>query len=119
MAKFPEGFTWGTATSSYQIEGAWNIEGKGPSIWDVFCQIPGKVYNNDTGNTACDHYHKLEEDVALMAQMGIKAYRFSISWPRIMPTGKDKVNEKGIRFYNRLLDCLKKYGIDLTRVITM
>src|SRR5690606_13530707 len=97
--KFPKDFVWGSATSSYQIEGAWNVDGRGPSIWDAFCQIPGKVLDNDTGNIACDHYNKMKEDVALMKAMGLKAYRFSISWSRILPQGRGEVNEKGIRFY--------------------
>ncbi|AOW21694.1 GH1 family beta-glucosidase [Urechidicola croceus] len=102
--KFPKNFVWGSATSSYQVEGAWNTDGRGPSIWDAFCQIPGKVHNNETGNIACDHYHKIKEDVALMKDMGLKAYRFSISWSRIMPQGRGEVNEKGIQFYSDLID---------------
>lgn len=106
MKKFPEDFIWGTATSSYQIEGAAAIDGKGPSIWDAFSAIPGKTYNGETGLIACDHYHKFREDVQLMKNMGVKAYRFSIAWVRIMPTGKDKINEAGIAFYNELIDAL-------------
>lgn len=106
MKTFPNDFIWGTATSSYQIEGAHNLDGKGPSIWDAFSSIPGKTFNNETGEIACDHYHKFKEDIQLMKNMGIKAYRFSISWSRIMPTGKDKVNEAGIAFYNELIDAL-------------
>lgn len=109
---FPPNFTWGSATSAYQIEGGWNADGKGPSIWDVFCMIPGKVFNNDTGEVACDHYHRFEEDVALMKSLGIKAYRFSISWPRILPTGQGEVNQAGIDFYNRLIDSLLSAGIE-------
>ena len=109
---FPEHFVWGGATSAYQIEGAWNAGGKGPSIWDVFCLIPGKVHNGETGNIACDHYHRLEEDVALMKQLGLKAYRFSISWPRILPAGRGTVNPEGIGFYNRLIDLLLEAGIE-------
>ena len=88
MKKFPEDFIWGTATSSYQIEGAADIDGKGPSIWDSFCTIPGKIAQGETGNLACDHYHKFKEDIQLMKDMGVKAYRFSIAWARVMPTGK-------------------------------
>ncbi len=106
MKTFPDNFLWGSATSAYQIEGAWNTAGKGASIWDTFCQIPGKVENGDTGELACDHYHRMEEDVALMKAMGLQAYRFSISWPRILPTGKGKVNLEGIEFYSRLIDTL-------------
>jgi beta-galactosidase len=112
MKKFPKSFTWGGATSSYQIEGGYNEDGKGPSIWDVFCMIPGKVANGDTGNIACDHYHRIEEDVALMKKLGLKAYRFSIAWPRILPAGVGKVEQRGIDFYNRLIDELLKNDIE-------
>ncbi|MBK6932294.1 MAG: beta-glucosidase [Saprospirales bacterium] len=110
--RFPEHFIWGGATSAYQIEGAWNTGGKGPSIWDVFCMIPGKVHNGDTGDVACDHYHRLAEDVALMQQIGLKAYRFSISWPRILPAGRGAVSPQGIAFYNELIDRLLGAGIE-------
>ncbi|MFK8102274.1 MAG: GH1 family beta-glucosidase [Saprospiraceae bacterium] len=112
MIQFPKGFVWGSATSSYQIEGAWNKDGKGPSIWDAFCQIPGKVHAGDTGNLACDHYHKLEEDIALMKAMGLKAYRFSIAWARILPKGKGEINLAGIQFYQNLIDQLLAQGIE-------
>ena len=84
---FPDGFYWGTATASYQIEGAWNEDGKGQSIWDTYAHTPGKIKNGDTGNVANDHYHRYKEDVALMKDLGATAYRFSISWPRIFPEG--------------------------------
>lgn len=113
---FPDHFTWGTATSSYQIEGAHNADGKGPSIWDAFCRIPGRIERGETGDTACDHYHRFREDVALMSALGMCAYRFSISWPRLMPTGRlderGAINEAGIRFYNDLIDCLLEHGIE-------
>ena len=109
---FPKDFVWGSATSSYQIEGAWDTDGRGPSIWDAFCQIPGKVHNNETGNIACDHYHKMKEDVALMKKMGLKAYRFSISWSRIMPQGRGDINEMGIQFYSDLIDELLANDIE-------
>ena len=109
---FPYQFVWGSATSSYQIEGGWNADGKGPSIWDVFCMIPGKVEGNDNGNVACDHYHRFREDVALMQSLGLKAYRFSISWPRILPAGRGAVNQAGIDFYNHLIDALLEAGIE-------
>jgi len=112
MKTFPKNFTWGTATSAFQIEGAWQTGGKGPSIWDAFCQIPGKVYNGDTGNVACDHFHKFKEDIALMKEMGLKAYRFSISWPRIQPTGVGKANNEGIAFYDRIINELLKHDIE-------
>lgn len=110
--QFPDDFVWGAATSSYQIEGAWNEAGKGPSIWDAFCQIPGKIHQNQSGRVACDHYHRLEEDVALMKETGLKAYRFSVSWPRIQPTGKGAINPEGIAFYSRLIDILLENDIE-------
>jgi len=113
MNKFPKDFLWGTATSSYQIEGGAAVDGKGPSIWDAFCQIPGKVYNNHSGNIACDHYNKWKEDVQLMEDLGVGAYRFSISWPRILPDGyHTKINEKGIAFYDQLIDALLEKNIE-------
>lgn len=111
MKKFSDDFIWGTATSSYQIEGAATADGKGPSIWDAFASIPGKTHRGETGAVACDHYHKFKEDIQLMKNMGVKAYRFSIAWARIMPTGKGKVNEAGIQFYSDLIDELLKAGI--------
>lgn len=111
MKIFPKDFVWGTATSSYQIEGAAALDGKGPSIWDAFSSIPGKTHNNETGEIACDHYHKFKEDIQLMKNMGVTAYRFSIAWARVMPTGKETVNEEGINFYNRLIDELINAGI--------
>ena len=104
MKQFPDNFIWGSATSSYQIEGAHDIDGKGPSIWDAFVTIPNRIKNGDHGNVAIDHYHKFKEDIALMKAQGFKAYRFSIAWPRVMPEGKGKVNEKGIQFYSDLID---------------
>lgn len=111
LLKFPEGFTWGAATASYQIEGAWNEDGKGESCWDRFSHTPGKIQNGDTGDVACDHYHRWKEDVALMKRLGLKAYRFSISWPRILPQGRGTVNPAGIDFYSRLVDGLLEAGI--------
>ena len=108
---FPDNFIWGTATASYQIEGAWNQDGKGESIWDRFSHTPGKVLNNDTGDVAIDHYHRFREDVALMQKLGLQAYRFSIFWPRILPEGSGRVNQAGIDFYNRLVDSLLKANI--------
>ncbi len=100
---FPKGFLWGTATSAYQIEGAWNEDGKGPSIWDQFTHTPGKIRNNDTGDVANDHYHRYKDDVQLMTALGARAYRFSISWPRIFPQGRGAANTKGLDFYSRLV----------------
>ncbi len=110
--KFPDDFIWGGATSSYQIEGAWNENGKGPSIWDVFTMIPGKVKNFENGNIACDHVHRYKEDVALMKSLGLKAYRFSISWPRVLPAGRGEVNLRGIEFYHNLIDELLAHDIE-------
>ncbi|HYD85081.1 MAG TPA: family 1 glycosylhydrolase, partial [Opitutus sp.] len=103
---FPKSFTWGAAAAAYQIEGAWNEDGKGPSIWDVFSQQPGKVFENHNGNVACDHYHRWREDVALMAEFELQAYRLSLAWTRIQPTGTGKPNAKGLAFYDRLVDAL-------------
>jgi beta-glucosidase len=104
--QFPEGFLWGSATVSYQVEGAWNEDGKGESIWDRFCHAPYRVLNGDTGDVACDHYHRMPEDVALMKELGLQTYRFSISWPRVLPQGRGPVNQKGLDFYDRLVDQL-------------
>ncbi|MBM3711583.1 MAG: beta-glucosidase [Actinobacteria bacterium] len=99
-------FLWGVATSSYQIEGAANEDGRGQSIWDTFCKVPGKVANFDNGDIACDHYHRYKEDLDLMKWMGVKAYRFSVAWPRVIPNGFGKINEMGLDFYDRLIDSL-------------
>ena len=108
---FPEDFMWGTATASYQIEGAWDKHGKGESIWDRFTHTQGNVKNNDTGDVADDHYRLWKKDIALMKRLGLKSYRFSISWPRILPAGRGKVNQKGIDFYSKLVDGLLDAGI--------
>lgn len=110
-AAFPEGFLWGAATSAYQIEGSPLADGAGPSIWHRFTRIPGKVRDGDTGDLACDHYNRYREDVALMKSLGLGAYRFSISWGRVMPTGFGAVNQKGLDFYSRLVDALREAGI--------
>ncbi|MFI5840484.1 GH1 family beta-glucosidase [Catenuloplanes sp. NPDC051500] len=114
---FPEGFLWGSATASYQIEGAAREDGRGPSIWDTFSRTPGKVYAGHTGDVACDHYHRYRDDVALMADLGLQAYRFSIAWPRIQPDGTGPVNPAGLDFYDRLVDELRGKGI--TPVVTL
>ena len=103
---FPKGFFWGAATAAYQIEGAWNEDGKGESIWDRFAHTPGRIKNGDTGDTACDSYHRFSEDVALLRAMKLNSYRFSISWPRLQSTGSGPANSKGIDYYNRLIDAL-------------
>ena len=110
--RFPEGFYWGVATSSYQIEGAWDEDGKGLSIWDTYAHTPGNIENDENGDVANDHYHRYTEDVALMSQIGANAYRFSIAWPRIFPQGSGQPNPKGIDFYNRLVDELLAAGIE-------
>ncbi|HET6675371.1 MAG TPA: family 1 glycosylhydrolase [Nitrospiraceae bacterium] len=110
--EFPSGFFWGTATSAYQIEGAWNEDGKGPSIWDTYAHTPGKIRDGSTGDVANDHYHRYKEDVALMKDLGATAYRFSISWPRIFPNGTGEPNAKGLDFYSRLVDELVGAGIE-------
>lgn len=109
---FPDGFLWGCSTSSYQIEGAVAAGGRGPSIWDSFSHTPGKVVNGDTGDVACDHYHRYLEDVGLMARAGMRAYRFSVAWPRVLPEGRGAANERGLDFYERLVDALLLRGIE-------
>ncbi|MCZ6782959.1 MAG: GH1 family beta-glucosidase [Proteobacteria bacterium] len=109
--EFPEGFRWGTATASYQIEGAWREDGKGESIWDRFAHTPGKVKGEQTGDVACDSYHRYTEDIALMREMNLNSYRFSIAWPRIQPDGRGAVNAKGVDYYRRLTEALLEAGI--------
>lgn len=108
---FPADFAWGAATAAYQIEGAAQQDGRKPSVWDTFCEGAGHVLNGDSGAVACDHYHRYESDIQLMAALGIKHYRFSIAWSRIVPEGRGAVNEAGVDFYRRLVDCLQKHGI--------
>src|ERR1700753_1381002 len=109
--RFPKNFVWGTATAAAQIEGAATEDGKGESIWDRFATVPGKVINGDTPAVACDHYHRYKEDFALMRKLGITNYRMSIAWPRIHPNGDATVNQKGVDFYNRVIDTALKNGI--------
>ncbi len=108
----PAGFVWGASTSSYQIEGAADEDGRGQSVWDLQCRLQNAVRNGDTGDVACDHYHRYREDIALMQDLGIQAYRFSIAWPRILPRGRGRVNEKGLDFYDRLIDGLLTAGVE-------
>lgn len=124
--RFPAGFLWGTATAAYQIEGAVAEDGRGESIWDRFCHTPGKVYEGHTGDVACDHYHRYEEDLDHLARLGVNAYRFSVAWPRIFPEGRGQVNRKGLDFYQRLVDglqarkiqpCLTLYHWDLPQAL--
>ena len=110
--RFPDGFLWGAATSAYQIEGAAGEDGRGPSIWDTFSHTPGKTWNGESGDVAADHYHRFPEDVALMRELGLGVYRFSIAWPRVQPTGSGPANERGLDFYRRLVDALLEAGIE-------
>jgi beta-glucosidase len=112
MVHVPEHFYWGVATAAYQIEGAVNEDGRGESIWDRFCATPGHILNNDTGDVACDHYHRYREDIQIMQELGVNAYRFSIAWPRIFPFGRGPVNLLGLDFYDRLVDTLLEAGIE-------
>lgn len=109
---FPETFKWGAASSAYQIEGAAAVDGRGPSVWDEFCKKPGAVHLNQSGETACDHYHRFREDIGLMHSIGLQAYRFSISWPRVLPDGTGKPNAAGLEFYDRLVDALLEKNIE-------
>lgn len=109
---FPQGFVWGAATSAYQIEGAWREDGKGESVWDVYSHSPGFVLNEDTGDVVIDHYHRYKQDVAIMKKMGLKSYRFSISWSRVLPKGIGEVNQKGLDFYGNLIDELLCAGVE-------
>lgn len=111
-AGFPAGFLWGSASAAYQVEGAYQADGKGPSIWDTWVRLPGKTFQGANGDVAADHYHRYREDVGLMKELGLKAYRFSISWPRIFPQGKGKINQAGLEFYKNLIHQLTANGIE-------
>jgi len=111
MKQFPKEFVWGAATAAHQIEGGWNQGGRGPSIWDAFSHTPGKTHLGQTADVACDHFHRVDEDVALMKAMGLPAYRFSLSWSRLLPQGRGAVNEEGVAFYNHLINALLANGI--------
>ncbi len=110
-ARFPAGFNWGVATSAYQIEGAWNEDGRGPSVWDDFVRRPYRVIDGSSGDVACDHYHRMREDVDLMRSLEVGAYRFSVAWPRVIPLGHGPTNTPGLDFYDRLVDRLAAAGI--------
>ncbi len=112
MVRFPEQFRWGTGTYSYQVEGAAHEDGRGESIWDRFCAVPGNILNNESGLVACDHYHRYPEDVRLLQQLGVHMYHFSIAWPRILPLGRGQINQRGLDFYDRLVDTLLEAGIE-------
>ncbi|MEK4152634.1 glycoside hydrolase family 1 protein [Carnobacterium sp. FSL E2-0243] len=109
---FPKDFLWGSASAAYQVEGAWNLDGKGKSVWDEFVRIPNKTFKGSNGDVAVDHYHRFKEDIALMAEQGLKTYRFSIAWTRILPGGRGEINQKGLDFYSDLINELLKYGIE-------
>ncbi|PRX96794.1 GH1 family beta-glucosidase [Allonocardiopsis opalescens] len=111
LRAFEPDFVWGVATAAYQIEGAAAEDGRSPSIWDTFCRVPGAVANGDTGDVACDHYHRWPEDVAIMRRLGVSAYRLSTAWPRVLPEGTGRVNQAGLDFYDRLVDALLAAGI--------
>ena len=108
---FKNNFAWGAATAAYQIEGATELDGRGPSIWDTYCDQPGGTRDGFSGSVACDHYHRYAEDVAMMQDIGLKAYRFSISWSRVIPNGMGAINAKGLDFYDRLVDELLSKNI--------
>jgi beta-glucosidase len=108
---FPEGFMWGAATAAYQIEGATDADGRGPSVWDTFSHTPGNVRGGDTGDVACDSYRRYREDADLLSSLGLSGYRFSISWPRIFPDGAGAVNQAGLDYYKDLVDALAERGI--------
>ena len=110
--RFPDGFLWGAATAAYQIEGAPDADGKGPSIWDTFSHTPGKTFHGDTGDVACDSYHRYPDDIEMLKQLGVGAYRFSLSWPRIQADGRGAANSKGLDYYNRVIDALLEAGIE-------
>ena len=110
-ATFPAGFVWGAATSAYQVEGAWREDGKGESIWDRFAHTPGKILDGSTGDVACDQYHRYPEDVALLRELGLSAYRFSVAWPRVVPDASRRINQPGLDYYDRLVDELLDHGI--------
>lgn len=112
QAQFPKDFLWGSASAAYQVEGAWNEDGKGPSVWDEFVRIPGKTFKGTNGDLAVDHFHRYQEDIALMKEQGLKAYRFSVAWTRIFPEGRGEVNQAGLDFYIRLVDELIENGIE-------
>src|SRR5690349_19534936 len=110
-APFAEDFVWGTATAAYQVEGAAETDGRGPSVWDVFCKKKGAVFDGNSGDVACDHYHRYVDDLALMSELGVRSYRFSVSWTRVLPSGTGAPNAKGLDFYDRLVDEMLRRGI--------
>ena len=117
--RFPDGFLWGVATAAYQVEGGAHEGGRGPSVWDTFSHTPGKVHHGDTGDIACDSYHRLDTDLALLSDLGVDAYRFSIAWPRVQPTGTGAANEEGLDYYRRLVDGLREREIEPVATLTI
>ncbi|HMD65724.1 MAG TPA: family 1 glycosylhydrolase, partial [Stellaceae bacterium] len=109
---FPDGFLWGASTAAYQIEGAVTEDGRGPSIWDTFSHLPGRILGDENGDIACDHYHRWPQDVALMSELGVSAYRLSTAWSRILPEGRGQPNGKGLEFYDRLVDAIMATDIE-------
>jgi beta-glucosidase len=109
---FPDNFAWGVATAAFQVEGASKEDGRGPSIWDTFCDTPGKVANGDNGEIACDHYHRYLDDIKIMQQIGVKTYRLSIAWPRLFPDGDTRREDRGFAFYDKLINALIAAGIE-------
>jgi beta-glucosidase/6-phospho-beta-glucosidase/beta-galactosidase len=112
LKELPQGVIWGVSTSSYQIEGASDVDGRCPNVWDSYSRVPGDIANGDTGDVACDHYHRYREDIEIMRKMGVKAYRFSLAWPRVIPLGSGAANEAGLAFYDRLIDGLLAASIE-------
>src|SRR3974390_1687616 len=110
LGALPRDFTWGVSTSSFQIEGAAHEDGRGPSVWDTYCQKG--LANHDTGDIACDHYHRYAEDIALMQRLGVQAYRFSVAWPRVLPQGRGTPNELGVQFFDRLIQSMLAAGTE-------
>src|SRR3954454_25160791 len=108
---FPANFLWGSATAAYQVEGAWNVDGRGESIWDRFAHTPGNIKGDANGDVACDSYRRYADDIAILRQLGMKTYRFSIAWPRVQPGGKGPANAKGLDYYKRVTDALLEAGI--------
>src|SRR5579862_8557156 len=111
VRRFPPGFLWGVSTSAYQIEGAVHEDGRGVSVWDTFSHTPGKVNRGDTGDIACDSYHRLDEDLQLLSELGLGAYRFSVAWSRVQPTGSGEINQPGLDYYRALVEGLRARGI--------
>ncbi|MEG1875000.1 MAG: family 1 glycosylhydrolase, partial [Angelakisella sp.] len=111
MLRFSDDFDWGIASSAYQIEGGWDADGKGPSIWDSFCKS-GTIAGGGCGDVCCDHYHRWPEDIQLISNLGVKSYRLSMAWSRVLPEGTGQINEKGLDFYEKVVEALLKAGVE-------